>query len=95
LPILTSNTTPPNNYKKITLIRTLASIKSLHQDTLHTHPLQGGKPCNDIGICKIELGPDERIQKIRLFIDELLDPLLASLYRSALLYAGHGSLANN
>jgi len=35
----------------------------------------GGEPCNFISICKIEFGSDERSRKIRLFVDELLNPL--------------------
>jgi len=56
---------------------------------------KGGKPCYGIGIWKIELGPDVGVEQIRLFVNELLDPFLASLYLRALWNARHVSLPNN
>jgi len=44
----------------------------------------GREPCHDIGIRKIESGSDKRVQQIRFFVSELLDPFPASVHRKAL-----------
>jgi len=54
-----------------------------------------GKPCNGISIWKIESSSDEGVKQIWLFVDQVLNPLLASLYPRTLLNARHGSLPNN
>jgi len=51
-----------------------------------------GMPVDLFSTWKIELSSDERIKKIRLFVDELLNPLLTSLYPRALWNACHGLL---
>jgi hypothetical protein len=54
-----------------------------------------GKPVNFLITSKIDLGSDKRIRQIRLFVDELLEPLLTSLYPWPLWNACHGSLPYN
>jgi hypothetical protein len=56
---------------------------------------KGRKPCNGIAIRNLELGPDEGGKQIRLVVDQLLDLLLASLYRRDLGDTWHGLLPNN
>jgi len=54
-----------------------------------------GKPGDGISIRKIEFGSDKGGKQIRIFVNELLNPFLASLYRRALRDAGHGVFPNN
>jgi len=49
-----------------------------------------GTPWDGISIWKIKFGSDERIKNIWLFVDQLLDPLLTSLYPRALRNTWHG-----
>jgi len=55
----------------------------------------GREPCNGTSIRKIESGSDKRVQQIRPFVNQVLNPFLASLYRRALRDAGHGVFPNN